>query len=299
MKSKVFISCGQSAQIEKDLAKKIKDWFISNDFNAYVAITTQSIQDVNSGIIEELKSSDYYVFIDFKREQIGDNIYRGSLFTNQELAIAYLLDFEKVAFIRHKDIKLEGISQYMLSNALTYENENEIFDKLTNYIKESQWTTQYTRHLHIKELNFPGPFTYTDHRGQRQCHILTLSIVNKRHDIAAYNTVARLEKIESEKETKNSPDMNYLKVTGKGGYNQIIWPTGEGAIDLLNVTYNDPEKIYLNSSSDIHPISPIIYKAGQYILHYSILAQDFPLLKFKLQISVSADIKKFGYKIIE
>jgi len=50
MAGKVFISCG-SLPNERKLANKVRSWFKSKGFSPYVAIEAQSIEDVNSGII--------------------------------------------------------------------------------------------------------------------------------------------------------------------------------------------------------------------------------------------------------
>ena len=85
----------------RDSSQRTWGWFEEKGYSPYVAIEAQSIQDVNSGIISELKNSDFYVFVDFKREKIAKKgKYRGSLFTNQELAIAYVLRFENAVFFR-------------------------------------------------------------------------------------------------------------------------------------------------------------------------------------------------------
>lgn len=95
--SKVFVSCGQESEHERGAAAAIKTSLEAAGFTVYVAINAQSIEDVNSGIIRSLKRADYYIFIDFRRDSV-DGGFRGSLFTNQELAIAMLLSFERVLF---------------------------------------------------------------------------------------------------------------------------------------------------------------------------------------------------------
>src|SRR5689334_10627574 len=100
MPGRVFISCGQANNSERHVAGNVRQWFESKGFTPYVAINTQSLADVNSGIIDELKRADFYVFIDFRRDELANRpandfgVFRGSLFTNQELAIAYFLQFE-------------------------------------------------------------------------------------------------------------------------------------------------------------------------------------------------------------
>lgn len=98
------------------VAESVKQWFKRKNFLPYVAIHAQSLEDVD-GIIEELKRSDFYVFIvfiDFRRERLprsrlfglcDSRRWRGSLFTHQELAIAKLLRFSKVIFLQQEGAK--------------------------------------------------------------------------------------------------------------------------------------------------------------------------------------------------
>lgn len=127
MPGKVFISCGQANPKEKEVAKKLEDWLRTEGFSPYVAIRTQSINDVNSGIIGNLKNSDYYIFIDFRREKIScfKKIYRGSLFTNQELAIAYYLGFDNAIFFQQTGVKRDGLLNYMISNSTLFNDQSK------------------------------------------------------------------------------------------------------------------------------------------------------------------------------
>jgi hypothetical protein len=73
MPGRVFISCGQATPTERRAAAGIEAWFRERGFEAYVAIQAQTLADVNSGIIEQLKRSDFYVFVDFRRERTFPN----------------------------------------------------------------------------------------------------------------------------------------------------------------------------------------------------------------------------------
>ena len=97
-RAKVFISCGQATDAERATALAIRDWFAAEGYDPYLAIEVQSILDLNQGIVAGLKRSDYYLFVKFRREHVGwiGSKRRGSLFTNQELAIACALDFENM-----------------------------------------------------------------------------------------------------------------------------------------------------------------------------------------------------------
>ena len=68
MAGKVFISCGQRPGRERDTAEKVarilEDEF---DLSSYLAFKIQGLEDIMT-ITKELRSSDYYLFIDFQRK---------------------------------------------------------------------------------------------------------------------------------------------------------------------------------------------------------------------------------------
>jgi hypothetical protein len=66
MAGRVFISCGQRGS-EKEVAIRIQD-LLRKDFglDSYLAFKIQSLNDIMV-ITEELRKSDYYLFIDFLR----------------------------------------------------------------------------------------------------------------------------------------------------------------------------------------------------------------------------------------
>jgi len=297
MPGKVFISCGQATDEERGIAAQLKEWFQKEDFEAYVAIQAQTIQDVNSAIIGELKSSDYYVFIDFPRECLlsdSKNNYRGSLFTHQELAIAYLLGFEKVLFLQHNDVRLEGLLRYMASNAIKFSQSSEVVGRVKQAVSERRWVPSYTRHLMASNLHWSdGILTYISHStGERFTgRFLYIDIQNHRHDIAAFNTVARLASISDPNGNELSlADRSHLKVTGQPGYSQTIWPQSHGAFDLLLSKAEKGGSIHLNSSLDLSPKPPIISQPGQYVLGYEVLAESFPVLSFRIKLNATGNV---------
>ena len=81
---KVFISCGQAEPNERAAAASVRD-LLKKEFNldSYLAIYVQNLDDIMI-ITNELRSSDYFLFVDFNR---------CSLFTHQELALAHHLRF--------------------------------------------------------------------------------------------------------------------------------------------------------------------------------------------------------------
>src|SRR5438132_10277879 len=135
MSAKIFISCGQKLDEERHATAELSNALTAEGFEVYVAIAAQSIEDVNSGIIGQLRRSDYYIFIDFAREDLH-GCSRGSLFTNQELAIAYILGFEHVIFFQQNAVCLEGLLKYMGSNATRFEEPADVPDLVIKAVRE-------------------------------------------------------------------------------------------------------------------------------------------------------------------
>jgi len=294
MPGKVFISCGQASSEERDAAADLRNWFRDQGFIPYVAIQAQSIQDVNKAIISELKNSDYYIFIDFPREHLqGDpnGARRGSLFTHQEMAIAYILGFERVLFLKHKDVKLEGLLQYTASNAIIFSASEEAIQKTKEAINERGWLPNYTRHLIAANLNWSQELIrYVSHSTGEHLvgRFLYVDIQNHRSDLAAFNTVARLDSIvDVNGNSVAVADRSHLKATGQPGYTQTIWPKSHGAFDLLLARVEQGGAICLNSALDLSPKPSIITVPGRYFLRYEVLSESFPVLTFSIQIDVT------------
>jgi len=109
LKARVFISCGQQKGTEEEkIAEEIKERLEDLGFKPYVAITDQTTKGFKENIFQNLNKSEYFIFIDFKREKLNwekfcferkkTRRYRGSLFSNQELALASYFCKEIMAF---------------------------------------------------------------------------------------------------------------------------------------------------------------------------------------------------------
>jgi hypothetical protein len=283
--AQVFVGCGQHHPEERSAAEAIRNQLRQLGFEVYVAVAAQSIEDVNSGIIRQLKRSDYYVFVDFAREDVG-GAARGSLFTNQELAIAYLLGFERVLFFQQAGLKLEGLLRYMGSNATRFAIPSELPALVAEAFTTREWLPTYSRHLAAIRPRFDGPFPY----GELVGWFLYVDIENRRQDVPAFETVARLISIETAEGVGPSHIRSPLKVTGAPAFEQTIWPMDHGAFDLLALDLSDPTHVRLNSALDVTPIPTLVHGAGTVGLHYAVLARDFPVHKFIVDLTLTGNI---------
>lgn len=300
MPGRVFISCGQATSEERKVAGSVGGWFSRKGFRPYVAIQAQSLADVNSGIIGELKRSDFYVFIDFRREKLPtkrarparrrSQVFRGSLFTNQELALAQSLQFEKVIFLQQEGVQREGFLQYMTSNAEPFAVAGEVSRLVARLVKARGWHPDYSRHLTVGAEHWTSPLSYHDHTGIKKVRVFELDIHNRRNDLTALNAAARLAQLAGPDGTvRTDIDISPLKTTGQYGYVHTIWSERHAAWDLFAVHMETPATISLNSALDVLPRASLISTPGQWSLKYEVCAVAFPVLTFDVKVFVSDD----------
>ncbi len=140
------------AQRER-IANQIALLLRKRSFDVYVAINVQTILEINSGIIGELKNCDCYLFVNFRREEIPDG-YRGSLFSNQELAIAYALGFDRLLVVNQAGVRPEGMARYMGINTETFRSFEDCCDVVERVLDDSNWEPDYGRRLKADRLRF-------------------------------------------------------------------------------------------------------------------------------------------------
>jgi hypothetical protein len=289
----VFISCGQATSEERQTAGQVKQWLESQGFQAFVALETQSLNDINSGTIGRLRDADYYLLIDFPRERLEEECghstrARGSLFTHQELAIAYVLDFPEAIFLKHEDVELKGLAQFQMANAATFASMSEVLPLVQNHVRARQWSPDYTRHLRVGKWRWSdGLIRYGDHTGTMDQWVLFVDIENPRNDLAALSTTARLKAVTfATGNTVTAPDQSDLKWAGQAGYQRTIWPGGLGSLDALALKHDHPSHVYLHSALDVAR-TPVIEDAGKCTLTYQVFAPGFRTLEFSICLELT------------
>lgn len=290
MPAKVFISCGQSSHEERQAARDVKTWFETKEFRPYVAVEVNTIPDLNRQVIEELKSSDYFVFINFAREEFvsgGVSFRRGSVYANQELAVAVSMGFEdRMILVNQRGARKEGIFGFMVCNTDEFDTSVEIVPIVNKSVLSAGWDNSSYRHLRVENLRIDRPVFYRD-QDLRLLYIAHVDVRNSRPDIPAPNCAIRLVKIASPSVGERpSADHTPLKVTMRAGaYADCIWPDSCGTFDLFGVDANSYPDTYLLSESDVKRTA-IISTREKHILTYEIFASGFPKATAKIALDL-------------
>jgi len=271
MAGKVFISCGQRPPDEQKVATKIAE-ILSDEFDlsTYLAFKIQSLDDIMT-ITQELRSSDYYLFIDFVRKPDNPQDLEISLFTHQELALAHHLGFQNIIAFQEKGAPLEGFIRYVLSNPDYFDGKDDLYKKIRSHVKAKEWSPDYSRNLTIEQLGFTELMQYRDHTGVFTEKTWQVRVFNKRPEDAARNTVCILDDIKTIDDQKIDPfDRSYLKWAGQAGYERTILPEDFGDIDLFSL-HTDSPGIFLYSLRDTSR-TPIIQNNGTYDLNFKLFS---------------------------
>ncbi len=69
LKARVFISCGQR-QDELKIVKEIASKLDVLGYDPYIAVEEQTLKGFKENILDHLSKSEYFLFMDFKREKL-------------------------------------------------------------------------------------------------------------------------------------------------------------------------------------------------------------------------------------
>ena len=317
MPAKVFISCGQRSDDEKAIADEVRAWFKEQGFEAYVAAEVQDLTDLAESVKNQLQTSDYFLFIDFCREDLsrnGEPTCRGSLFSHQELALAYYLEFEdSIIYLQdqNRTLEREGILKWLHVNPIPVGGQkrpptrDEVVKAVADAVTKRKWAPSFSRLLVPRMGEKPSTLvTYRDHTTthlhppERKVYIWGVKVSNERRDRAALNVTATLRELYKGYAPPYCPDNAWLKWAGHWeAYSMVIPPNDHRSFDALAFE-GSPPRVLLNSRFDVLALDPatgtlsrrpIIEAQGTYYLKYRIDAIGFPAREFYVELRLESD----------
>lgn len=276
-KARVFISCGQRDQREVNIGKAVEDYFKKRQFETYFAERVHSPDALTENIFKFLRQSEYFIFIDFKREKITNIDNRGSLFVNQEAAIATFLKINGLGFYEI-GTKREGILDYHIYNAFSFQDGTEIIKILE--AESKNWDIHSANELYISYDDTLTSRNVTLNNDPRKplSDWYHLDILNRNKDKHALSCLAYVT--------------NILDVNNNKEYEipscELVWAgIGDIMVNIAGGTRRELDAFYL-----IHPDSMICFHhrrimttnqrywlprlpAGKYEIEYAIISSNF------------------------
>ena len=290
LKARVFLSCGQSGGEEEETAKELGGILEDSGYEVYIAKQQVNLQGVKEAIFPQLRDADYLVFVDFPRDALPDGRHRGSLFSHQELAIASFLDIPYIGF-RHKSVRREGLSDFLLSNVPEFNGSIELPKLLRGELERRRdWDPQSRRQLKLSRVDpsegddmITGVMTDTG-PANLKVRYFHLTVQNLHRDRIAIGCTAYVEKI---KDAKSGQSVGFrpaeLKWAGTTLPSVPVIAGGQRDIDACRIFEAQPRTIHFVSLSDSGKhMAPIAHRAVD--VSYVVLSENFPPARCTLRI---------------
>jgi hypothetical protein len=278
--ARVFISCGQArGSDEEQIATAVDGRLRKLGFDPYVAVAQQSLRGVTENIFEQLEKSEYFIFVDFKREKLDvmPVSYRGSLFTHQELAIASFLGLEVLAFQEHGVKTDDGIMRFIQANAISFQDRNTLAKLIADKVTERKWKPDWRNELVLERNSTEysdAPFN-DPNRLRRYFHI---NVRNLHSTKVATNCYAYLEKaVRMEPRAEIEIKTIEFKWEGTRLPSVAIAAGTARAFDAVYVFHDSPTVLQFNALADSSGFFPNIHGEGEYELSYMVLSETFPV----------------------
>ena len=284
-RARVFISCGQQEGEERAIAGKIANVLHYLGFEPYVATQEQTLKGLRDNIFWHLEYSEYFLFIDFKREQLANSDdFRGSLFSHQELGIASFLDLDAIIFQESGVKETDGLMRYLQTNAEVFEDRDDLPMAVKQKIQKAAWRSGWRNELSLEMCDPP----YTEARDVQNyvmSRFFHLRVRNLHDRKPALNCVATVESI-VRGPTVQKDDLRRVELRWAGSsVPQALIPSGGAReLDLGFVPLQDCSVFMFNSFTTGTQYLPPLRGAGEHIVTYLIASATFPPSKFTARI---------------
>lgn len=293
-KARVFISCGQRNDKEKDIALTCKNYFESKGFIAYFAEEVHSLEALTENIFRHLRNSEYFVFIDCKREKLPDGKFRGSVFVNQEIAIAAFLEIETVGFHETR-VEREGVIEHLIANPIYFNDKKDFLKKLEGNTKK--WYPDWRNELSLEFLRvFPDVMTVESRKLTDWYH---LQVRNNHHSKYARNCVAYVSEIRNiDTKEEINPGNFELTWSGTGLFEKHILPKRAAEVDAFVIYQGeDTIKFQHRASTSSQYRMPNLSK-GNYLLTYLIVSENFEPVTRTFKLEFGGDFRNINFSAI-
>lgn len=293
-KARIFISCGQQ-EGEKEYGLKVADYFRRRGFDPYFAQKVQTPEALTQNIFQSLQKSEYFVCINFERERTNT----GSLFIQQEFAIAAYLELPMLAFHKGK-IDLDGIGKYLILKSIEVSSYKEIINNLKKSTKT--WDPKSVHQLELTFGNYHSNMVTANNPQAPLSNWIHIIVHNRSKFFYCKNCYAFVESI-IETTTGNTilSNNDYKTELIWAGTNDIsinIPQDGKRDIDALIWYQGTPNVQFHQRTSSTQYRYPDL-NFGKYKIVYGVISDNFPLAKIEVNIEfTSTGVAVLGFNQI-
>jgi len=280
-KATVFISCGQRNETEKKFGNWLERYF-KPKYDVYFAEEVHSSKPLLTSIFSALRESEYFVSFNPYREETRDV---GSVFVQQEIAIAAFLKMQMISFHERGVSKIEGIASGLHLNSIEIKEPDDMKYHLDKKTKD--WDPTSKNQLF---LEFDNPHTnvqISNHPTKPLSNWYHISVFNGSSYEHAKSCRAYVETIE-DLDKKQMVPLQYKL--------ELIWSgIGSPSVSITKQKTRDFDAIYTIQGSKLWQFQSLqtstVYKYpnlgdGRYKITYLVVSDNFPdsLLEVELEL---------------
>jgi len=291
--AKIFVSCGQRAGSDEiGIAEKIRSKLQGLGFEVYLAFEQQSLSDLRANIFRELEDSEYFLFIDFVRDQIKvgskKKLYRGSLFCNQELALAAYLEKPVIAFQERGVKKLDGLMSFLQANCQEFADRNLLPSAVAEKVRQ-MWNPNWRAQLALELENNPTDVTRKEGES-RWFHVRVRNLHERKLALNCYVYLKYAKNLMTGEEIPIATVE--FKWTGTLLPAVMIGPKSFRCFDAICVLHQNPvEPLFTaNVHSDYVKYFPDIKGPGKFDLSYEVISENFPAISKTFTLNLSRQL---------
>lgn len=290
-RARVFVSCGQDKSSgEVTVASEIRDRLYELGYDPYIAVREQTLRGLKENVFGQLSNSEYFVFVDFKRELLvpSEATHRGSLFCHQELAIAAYLDIPVLAF-QEAGVKADdGILRFIQANAIQFRDRHLLSSVIADEVSKRKeiWDPYWRNELVLEREPQQYSRTLLDGRWSRFFHV---NVRNHHRRKTARNCCAYLERITQVGQRTEIPAKQVEFVwAGYGQPNAHIFAGKSRPFDGFFIFEDAPLELRFNVFATATDFVPRVAGEGTYDMEYTVVAENFPDVSATLTLNLNA-----------
>jgi hypothetical protein len=299
-RARVFISCGQNKDSnEVAIAQQIVARLEKLGFDPYIAVQEQTLRGLKENIFGQLARSEYFIFVDFKREKLGgDDVYRGSLFAHQELALASFLDIEVLALQEAGVKQHDGILGFLQANTIPFTDRHRLPSVIADKVKERNWNPNWRNELVLERD--PNQFLDVQLRPlDKMARYFYIGVKNRHRDNVARNCYVYLEKairLDPRSEIKIPATAMAFTWAGYGLPNAHIPPGATRPFDAFYILHEQPTQLQFSILTTYTGSFPQVNGEGSYELQYVVLADNFAPVRCRVSLNLANLLKSTTLK---
>lgn len=311
LKSRIFISSGQKIESdgptsERAIVYKVKEMLeVELGFEVYIATEQHTIEGFTENILQNLEKSEYFLFIDFKRESIAsEEIHRGSLFSHQELAVAVYLKKHLLVFQELGVEMRNGILSFIQANPIQIADRNDLVEQIRSTIKKEGWQSGWRDELEM--VRIPNEFDDAPYReATRIVRFLHIAVKNRHDSKTAHDCSVYLQKIVNlETDETINPPMIELKWENMKTESVTILPNQERRFDAILVDHFSDPQIHFGFNTFLIDYENMIMKyklqkRGKYELVFGVISREFLPVRKTFHLDYRLILKEITLKAVE